>query len=207
MKIAITGHSRGIGKAILEKLQNREGYEFRGYSRPENNIGTDTQKVIDDIIEWDADVVFNNAWSYLNNAQNVILKSLREAWAESEKVIISTGSSSGLTTPRASKMDAYARDKTELHDIHVKASSTWPIKNKTRCHNVSFGYVQTSLLEGAKNLENYISVEDAAQIMIDLIEPRKYLIAEQLIAHRHTDLDEHNELRKTIDKNVYKYWV
>jgi NAD(P)-dependent dehydrogenase (short-subunit alcohol dehydrogenase family) len=205
MKIAITGHSRGIGKAIYEKLQEREGYEFRGYSRPENNIGTDTQKVIDDIVEWDADVVFNNAWSYLNNAQNVILKSLREAWAESEKVIISTGSSSGIY--RENPEVTYARDKTELHDIHIKASYTWPITNKTRCHNVSFGYVQTSLLEGAKNVENYISVEDAAQIMIDLIEPRNYLIAEQLITHRYTEWDEHDELRKTIDKNVFKYWV
>tara|TARA_R110002126_G_scaffold71853_1_gene179802 strand:+ start:2030 stop:2659 length:630 start_codon:yes stop_codon:yes gene_type:complete len=206
MKIAITGHSRGIGKAVYEKLQEREGYEFRGYSRSNGyDIGVNYQKVIDEIIEWDADVVFNNAWSWQNNAQNLIVKQLHEAWADVEKVIISTGSSSGYYGHNPS--ESYASNKIELMNYHVKASLDWPTRNKTRCQSISFGYVQTSILEDTEDAKNYIPVKDAAELMINLIEPRNYIIADQLVTHRYTDWDQHDRLRSKINENVLKYWI
>ena len=64
LKIAITGHTEGIGKEIYDYFE-LFGHNVKGFARANGyDLSVDYQKVIDEIIEWDADIVYNNAWSY-----------------------------------------------------------------------------------------------------------------------------------------------
>ena len=90
-RVALTGHTSGIGKEIYEYCQF-SGADIRGYSR---SNGFDMQerngdRIINDILRWDADIVFNHAW--FPRVQNKILKILHTQWKDKEKVIINTGS-------------------------------------------------------------------------------------------------------------------
>ena len=63
-KIAITGHTRGIGKALTERL-DQDNYEVKGFSQSTgyNLMRTSTvKKVVNECLEWDADVLVNNAY-------------------------------------------------------------------------------------------------------------------------------------------------
>ena len=76
MKIAITGHSRGIGKSFAEQLSKR-GHEIIGISRRDNN---DIQNIsnIATLIE-PADLFINNA--QVNYAQTELLYEVWKRWA------------------------------------------------------------------------------------------------------------------------------
>tara|TARA_Y100000310_G_C20330687_1_gene645116 strand:+ start:50 stop:655 length:606 start_codon:yes stop_codon:yes gene_type:complete len=76
MKIAITGHSRGIGKSFAEQLSKR-GHEIIGISRRDNN---DIQNISNTatLIE-PADLFINNAQS--NYAQTELLYEVWKRWA------------------------------------------------------------------------------------------------------------------------------
>ena len=172
LKIAITGHTEGIGKEIYDYFE-LFGHNVKGFARANGyDLSVDYQKVIDEIIEWDADIVYNNAWSYGNQGQLHILKTLHEHWKDKKKSIISTGSASGYAKDKVGS-DVYANDKEALSEYAKKSAMLWPHKNKCKVQNVSFGYVQTKFLKGVHNFENYIPVEAAARILIDLYHDRK----------------------------------
>ena len=203
LKIAITGHTEGIGKEIYDYFE-LFGHNVKGFARANGyDLSVDYQKVIDEIIEWDADIVYNNAWSYGNQGQLHILKTLHEHWKDKKKSIISTGSASGYAKDKVGN-DVYANDKEALSEYAKKSAMLWPHKNKCKVQNVSFGYVQTKFLKGVHNFENYIPVEAAARILIDLYHDRKkpYVIAEQLVTHKMTSKEEHEKLKKIVTTNV-----
>lgn len=82
MKIAITGHTNGIGRALAEVLQLR-GHEIVGISRSEGeNIRRIAHTVT--LIEH-CDVFINNAQSYF--AQTELLYELWKKWQGQEKWI------------------------------------------------------------------------------------------------------------------------
>ena len=206
MKIAITGHSSGIGQAIHRQLMiSSDDTEFRLFSRDNGyDLALDYQTVIDEIIAWDADVVFNNVWTYGNNAQPEILKALHKEWSDKEKVIINTGSSTAYYWQGEIGDNLYVQDKKELLDYCIKASVEWPWSNKCRCHVVSFGYVQSALVEGSEYYDEFITADEAAEIMIDLVEPKNYLIPEIMVTHKFFDLQKMEEVRKITDANMSK---
>jgi len=206
MKIAITGHSSGIGQAIHRQLMiSSDDTEFKLFSRDNGyDLALDYQTVIDEIVEWDADVVFNNAWAYGNNAQPEILKALHAKWSDRDKVIISTGSCTAYYWQGEIGDNLYVQDKKELIDYCIRSSVEWPWKNKCRCQVVSFGYVQTAMVEGSEYYDEFITADEAAEIMIDLIEPKNYLIPEIMVTHRFFDLDKMEQVRKITDANVTK---
>jgi len=206
MKIAITGHSSGIGQAIHRQLMiSSDDTEFKLFSRDNGyDLALDYQTVIDEIIAWDADVVFNNVWTYGNNAQPEILKALHKEWSDKEKVIINTGSSTAYYWQGEIGDNLYVQDKKELLDYCIKASVEWPWSNKCRCHVVSFGYVQSALVEGSEYYDEFITADEAAEIMIDLVEPKNYLIPEIMVTHKFFDLQKMEEVRKITDANMTK---
>ena len=69
MKVLITGHTFGIGKAILDNCP--DDYEVKGISR---STGHDLTKNLPDTLgfikEYNPDIFFNNAWG--QGAQNEI---------------------------------------------------------------------------------------------------------------------------------------
>jgi hypothetical protein len=206
MKVAITGHSSGIGQAVYKQLLiSSYDCEFKCYSRSNGfDLAHDYQTVVDDIIEWDADFVFNNAWVWGNKAQLNIQKALYVAWADREKSVITTGSSKGLYARFMPKeeleTDSYSVEKREIEDHAILASLNWPFKNKCRVQTVNFGIVITGLTEGLEDLSGYISAEGAADILIDLMEPRSYLVPSQMITHQFADRQDIPAM--VMDKNM-----
>ena len=85
MKIAITGHTRGIGKAIADLLPE---HEIIGLSRSNGYDITDVKKIVD--AAKDCDIFINNAYHEFD--QEKILKALNIEWKNTDKVIISIGS-------------------------------------------------------------------------------------------------------------------
>lgn len=185
MKIAITGASSGIGYELDMYISLTTDHEVRGFSKSNGyNIATNNgEDVVQSILEYDPDVVFNNA--YYPKAQNNILSRLYDEWKDQKKIIINTGSISGYLKGILLDDDSdYVNDKKELAEFCIRNSFNYPWNNKTRIHNVSFGFVETPLLTNTNkniNTDNLLSSMDAVEILVDLIEEKPYHIAEQVI--------------------------
>ena len=117
MKIAITGHTKGIGKAIADVFSD-QGYEVIGLSRSNGYDIKDTQKIVD--ASKDCDVFINNA--YHEFEQEKILKTMNIQWKGTDKVIISIGS---IVTD-------YPRIERQLDN------QDWPYRNHKRALRDSF---------------------------------------------------------------------
>ena len=94
MKVLITGHTHGIGKAILENCP--DDYEVKGMSR---STGHDLTKNLPDTLgeikEYNPDIFFNNAWG--QGAQTEIsLWWSRNQNLKEPRVMITTGSVAGI---------------------------------------------------------------------------------------------------------------
>ena len=93
MKIAITGHTSGIGKAIYDALIT--SYDVIGLSRSNGyDITTDLgrSKIVD--CAYDCDIFINNAFDYANytDAQFVVGKKIFDAWHNEEKYVLNISS-------------------------------------------------------------------------------------------------------------------
>ena len=90
-KIAITGHTRGIGKALWDRL-DQDNYEVKGFSQSTGynlqRVST-VKKVVQECLDWEADVLVNNA--YVPDNQVRLLYSMYEQWVDSPKLIINMG--------------------------------------------------------------------------------------------------------------------
>tara|TARA_B110000879_G_scaffold98178_1_gene133553 strand:+ start:293 stop:952 length:660 start_codon:yes stop_codon:yes gene_type:complete len=186
MKVAITGHSSGIGAEILLVIQLTEPtWEVKCFSKSNgHNIAiNDGDDIIQEILDFDPDVLFNNA--YYPKIQNKILETLYKEWSDVEKIIINTGSISGYLKDILLDSDSdYVNDKKGLAEFCIRNSFNFPWANKTRLHNISFGFVDTALLtKTAKpvNVSNLIHAEEAGLLMVDLIEKQDYYVVEQVI--------------------------
>ena len=85
MKIAITGHSRGIGLAIANQLTQ---HDIIGLSRSNGYDLANISQIIDAVR--DCDVFVNNA--YYDYYQTTLLSTLYAEWQDLNKVIINIGS-------------------------------------------------------------------------------------------------------------------
>ena len=87
MKIAITGHTAGIGKALAEEYQ-LAGHEIVGLSQREGNIIRNTPKICDQFEP--CDMFVNNAQA--GYAQTELLFEIARRWTGTRKhiVVVST---------------------------------------------------------------------------------------------------------------------
>ena len=216
MKIANTGHSSGIGEEIYNILDlTMPDVELRGYSKSNgwNLASNDGDDIINDIIDYDPDVVFNNA--YYPKLQNKVLEVLYDTWKDKDKAILNTGSISGyfghnLVDDTTQYATDYITDKYALSHFCITNSFNWYAKNKTRIQNVSFGFVNTPLLTRTihqPDQTNMINCEDAAFFMVDLIEwDKPYLIPEFVLnGTQHKDDDSTGHFFRIASVNMVKH--
>jgi NAD(P)-dependent dehydrogenase (short-subunit alcohol dehydrogenase family) len=185
MKIAITGNSSGIGLELDTVLSLITKHEINGFSKSNghNIASNDGDDIINTLLEYDPDVLFNNA--YYPKIQNKILETLYNEWRDRDKVIINTGSISGYLKGILLNDDSdYVNDKKALSDFCIRNSFNYPWANKCRIHCISFGFVATPLITNTSkdvNKADLIGSESAAFALIDLMEQKDYNIAEQVI--------------------------
>ena len=106
MKIAITGHSQGIGLAIADRLNQ---HDIHGLSRTNGYDITNTSQIINAVR--DCDVFINNA--YHSYCQTELLSTLYLEWQDLNKIIINIGSA----------VTAYPRTEVLLND------QPWPYRD------------------------------------------------------------------------------
>ena len=98
MKVAVTGHTKGIGKSIFDYFKNK-GLEVVGFSR---STGFDISNEEDRnrILEMskDCDIFVNNAYKDYDNSQKILLDKVFNLWNNQEKVIINISTRWTYTT-------------------------------------------------------------------------------------------------------------
>lgn len=89
MKIAITGHTSGIGKALFTML-SEQGHDVSGFSRSNGydiDVYENRQALLTQIIDYD--VFINNAYS---PGQTDMLSEIINLWEDKDKLIINLSS-------------------------------------------------------------------------------------------------------------------
>ena len=113
MKIAITGHSAGIGRALARAYQRR-GHDTVGFSRSTGYNIHNTMKLCDEIQP--CDVFVNNAQA--GYAQTQLLFEMAERWTNTRKHIIVI--STMMTQESVSCLPGLAMDHYRLHKVTLE---------------------------------------------------------------------------------------
>jgi short-subunit dehydrogenase involved in D-alanine esterification of teichoic acids len=145
MKIGLTGHTRGLGKAIYDNLIKLNN--VIGFSRTNGYDVQSPNKIIESLT--DCDVFINNV--YYETYQSSLFLKLFEKWKDLEKTIININSSSihqsGAWNPY------YVANKKHLNDVTQSLIDKYPNK-KCRIINLNLGTLDTH-----KNYENFNKIE------------------------------------------------
>lgn len=160
LKIAITGHTSGIGKHLFEKV----GY--KGYS---SSTGFDL--TTDDAIERmitdasDVDILVNNA----ENGENIKLKVMQHVWDKwrwEDKILINMGS---YKTMQAELMPGIK--ESEGYKQTIEQQNFWneiaPLESKLAVGLIELGPIGTQRTFD-KGMKNYTSIDDVCKSILDM---------------------------------------
>ena len=156
MKIAITGHSKGIGKACSDLLSAE--HEVIGLSRSNGYNIDEVEPII--LVANSCDVFINNAYSGIQ--QSVIFDRLFQMWRNDDmKTIVNINSRSKYDGVRTS---LYGADKKHLD--HIAKSNVFSDMNKRiRVININPGYVDTDMIPERAKAYNKLSPEKVAEVI------------------------------------------
>jgi hypothetical protein len=129
MKIAITGHTAGIGQALAQRLGHR-GHDIVGLSKRDGNNIRNTPKIVAQILP--CDMWINNAQA--GYAQTELLYKVAEAWqGDRSKMIwnISTMMTQTQGVPNivgqsVTALQEYKNQKRALEDAHHELKNRGP---------------------------------------------------------------------------------
>jgi short-subunit dehydrogenase len=141
MKIAITGHTSGIGQALYNKF-TEHGHTVIGFSRSNNFDITDSEKR-DQIVQLatDFDVFINNAWAPYS--QTDLLNQMIVNSKHQKKIIVNISSLASLLDRNIYNFhDQYISDKKNQNSI-CNRTITAPYKLKVL--NLIVGFVDTPM--------------------------------------------------------------
>jgi hypothetical protein len=172
MKIAITGHTKGIGKSLFEEL-TYEGYEVHGFSRS-NGYDISDKSSCDRIIEEtkDFDVFINNAFDYFG--QTYILESILNYWGGTNKIIINVNSKSIFSKKIPSSMIKYVEEKNKQLNLCQQRI----LKATPQLVNLTLGLVDTEM---SKNFSaKKLRTDDVAKLISKVIELRGTIYIQEL---------------------------
>jgi len=125
MKIAITGHSEGIGKCFAEILAE-QGHEIVGLSRRTGHNIRSLQKVVGPIVE--CDWFINNAQAGF--AQTELLYKVWYQWHSTNKIIWNISSIMATQDSPQFDMEEYRLQKQTLDQAHYN------LKQRSKCRLV-----------------------------------------------------------------------
>jgi len=126
MKVAITGHSRGLGAALWNSLAARGNVELVGFSRS-NGYDIAIPAVQDQIVaeSLDSDVFINNAYSGFAQA-DIMVKILDEWKHISNKWIVNVGSLASYHDKRRLHPYSVHKIAVDRQAEQIQANFTWP---------------------------------------------------------------------------------
>ncbi len=131
MRVAITGHTRGLGRELLARLPGAVGF-----SRADIPI-EEVERLVAAVRDFD--VFINNAHSGFS--QTRVLLALFECWKDTEKTIVNIGSRSKY--PNLSKGYEYSAAKAALS--HASNSLRFQSERRCRIIDINPGLMQSDL--------------------------------------------------------------
>jgi NADP-dependent 3-hydroxy acid dehydrogenase YdfG len=139
MKIAITGHTKGIGKACADLLGQE--HEIVGLSRSNGFSIEQTNMCAMKIVP--CDVFINNA--YLSTYQSKLFEIIFKQWMDKPKTIINLGSRARYEHNFSGSI--YSSDKRHLeHSVeHMTFGQRGGFNKQCRVMNLNPGYVDTEM--------------------------------------------------------------
>ena len=173
MKIAITGHTSGIGLALFEHFQ-ATGYTCVGFSRSSGyDISNPTDRTRIVLESVDADVFINNAYNNWDDSQHLMLETMAKQWAGQDKLIINSASViTDHVRPINDPAEKYVQTK-RLLDNFTKMHQGLPYIS-----NLKFGWVDTPRV--ASRLEEKMPVENVVKIVDFVIQNKGILSIKSL---------------------------
>ena len=165
MKVAITGHTKNIGKYLYEKFDNSIGFSKTNGYDIRNPI--DRKSIINEVR--DCDVFINNAPAGFG--QSELCLELWHKWKNLDKTIINVGSriaeDSVIVPDKYSHLLEYSMHKRTLKKLSEDLNK---INTKVTVKYCWFAYVGTPeiLKKYPHFTENdYITIEQAAEIVLN----------------------------------------
>lgn len=161
MKFAITGHTKGLGAAIVRQLSY--GHSVVGFSKSTgyNILDKEDRKLIIEQSH-DCHVFVNNA--HRGYSQTELLYELWDAWKDQSKLIVNIGSN---TTDSIKPFPhQYVAEKIALEKANEQlANLNMPCKVSI----YRFGWIGTERVINNYHPEKYIIPDDAAKFIVDTI--------------------------------------
>jgi NADP-dependent 3-hydroxy acid dehydrogenase YdfG len=187
MKIAITGHTHGIGKALFDLLS--QSHDVVGYSITNGyDIGDSlVRKLIVKECK-DVDVFINNAHHLIGQVD--LLKKFIDCWDKQDKIIINLGSKC-CHGPKYAKWYSpkYWSSKKALQKI---LSNRFFITNPKIC-NINPGYVDTEMTKHI-DIPDKLSPSIIAEYVNSMLQYKdKYWIQEVFLCHPNEVVDDNND--------------
>lgn len=159
MKIAITGHTRGIGKAIFNQAKIKE-YDVTGFSRSTNH-DISLENLVDQISNFD--IFVNNA--YAPFYQTKLLGDMIQEWEGQDKLIVNISSKISLLNVAPPGLEVYFEDKKKQNEIMKKQS----IRAYPRVLNAIIGLADTEMSK-VYNVDTKMKPNHIAKLILDLID-------------------------------------
>lgn len=157
MKVAITGHTKGIGRAVADLFYTDEVIGFSRSNGYDISIHDNINRIVSESAG--CDVFVNNA--YYDFAQCELLEAMFEQWKhDPSKTIVNIISRAryGL-----SKAKFYAQTKMELYS-HAKNMMFNPEK-RCRIININPGYVKTDMVSHVPETTKMLTPEQLANMI------------------------------------------
>ena len=190
MKIAITGHTSGIGKYLFDTLST--DHEVYGYSRTNMyDISDDDARMsmLMDVMEKDIDVFINNAWSRVNiDAQHDVFVSLFNAWERNPNKTIINICTKGIII---SEPNPYVDSKRKLYDTHI--NKLLKVGKKCKIMNIAPSYTDTPMVKQVEKLiqrvPSKLTVKEVGDTVIWCMNQPQHVEISHLIIARTDDQD------------------
>jgi hypothetical protein len=180
MKIALTGHTRGVGKSLLDLFKSN-GHTVIGFSKSQGFDISDPvsiEKILDSLA--DCDVFINNAYCVIG--QKTLLVRLINQWEGTNKVIVNINSKASLIPDKLLNSDAiplvmkeYVANKKEQTNIIMDRI----FKASPHIINIVTGIIDTNMSKefNCKKL----STNDLAKFIYMLVEFKDIVAVQNII--------------------------
>ena len=173
-KVLVTGHTKGIGLATCELLEER-GFEVTGLSRSNGyDLAQNYEKIRDFILNGEYDIFVNNA--YVPDNQTRLMREIYEEWQNKDRVIINVCSVAALVPPGHPDHDMpYVLDKRRQKEYCDNVNFYYSKKDfaHSKCGlvNLNFDYVKTTFKsKHDKRLYPNLNSSEVADIILYTIE-------------------------------------
>lgn len=179
MKIAITGHTKGIGKACYDVLS--QNHDVIGFSRSNGFDIAEPKKIFSASIG--CDVFINNAYIINTDDQFNLFKMFFKEWKDNpDKFIVNIGSKSKYYPYNPNHPALTKNFRSSKQYNHFKTKFAEKIYNKQlfttkkcRITNINPGYTNTDLTARLVNEVNMLSPEEVANTIKWIIEQPKHI--------------------------------